>query len=96
MEFKPLTFTLYFTFPKFVPRNQLQIGHKNDDKDCRKEGITINILQATYMIPKRKYTIELSMLLMSMFDCQIVFGQNFAPILKKKYKIVFFVKKFTI
>ena len=40
MDFKPLTFTLYFIFPKFVPRNQLQIGRKKDDIDCRKEGKT--------------------------------------------------------
>ena len=46
MKFKPFSSTLYFTFSKFVPRNQLQIGHKIDDTDCRKErNSIINILQ---------------------------------------------------
>ena len=46
MDFKPLTFTLYFTFPNFVPRNQQQIGHNKDATDCRKKGKAImNILQ---------------------------------------------------
>ena len=49
MVFKPLMFTLYFTFPKFVPRNQLQNGLKKEDTDCRKEGNTMmNTLQFRY------------------------------------------------
>ena len=51
MEFKPLMLMLYLyvTFPKFVPRNQLQTGYKNDDRDCREKGNRImNILQFTY------------------------------------------------
>ena len=49
MDFKSLTFNLYFTFLKFAARNQLQFGLKKDDTDCRKEGKTImNIFQFTH------------------------------------------------
>ena len=45
MEFKPLTFTLYSTFPKIFPRNQLQIGHEKDYAVCRKEENSIMNIQ---------------------------------------------------
>ena len=48
------------------------------------------------MIHKLKYAIELQMLLKLVFDCKIVFGQNFAHIRTQNYNIVFFVKTFTI
>ena len=44
-----LKFTLYFTIPKFVPRNQQQIGYKKDDIACRKAGKTNNEYIAIYI-----------------------------------------------
>lgn len=41
MGFKPLTFTLYVAFPKFVPRNELSIGSKKINIDSIKEGETV-------------------------------------------------------
>ena len=48
------------------------------------------------MIHKLKYAIELKMLLKLVFDCKIVFGQNFFNIGTQNYNFVFFVKNFTI
>ena len=49
MDFKPLRFFLYLTFPKLVTRNHLQTGHEKDGIDFRKERNSImNILQFTY------------------------------------------------
>ena len=49
MDLKPLKFTLYFIFPKFALRNQLQIDLKKEDTNCRNEGnIIMNILQLIY------------------------------------------------
>ena len=44
------------------------------------------------MIPKLKYTIELSMLLMYLIECQVFSGQNFNPVSKQNLNIEFLLK----
>ena len=56
IDLKPLTFN-----PKLLPRNQLQIGHKKDDIDIRKEGKTVmNILQLTYDAQTKIYNLAVN------------------------------------
>lgn len=44
------------------------------------------------MIPKLKYTIDLSMLLMDLIECHVVSGQNFTQVCKQNLNIKFFLK----
>ena len=56
MDFKPLTCTFYFTFPKFIPRSELQTGLKKEDTDCRKDGnVIMNIMQFIYNFQTKIY-----------------------------------------
>ena len=41
MDFKPLTFILYFIYLPKICSQKLQIGHRKDDIDCQKEGQNI-------------------------------------------------------
>ena len=62
MEIKPSIFTLSYTFPKFVPGNELLIGSKKVNIETTNEGKTI-INTVIYMIPELKYATELEVLL---------------------------------
>ena len=44
------------------------------------------------MIPKLKYTIELSMLLTHLIECHVVLGQNFTQVCKQNLNIKFLLK----
>ena len=93
MKFKPFSSTLYFTFPKFVPRNQLQIGHKIDDTDCRKErNSIINILQFIYDSQTKIYNWTVNFVNAGVWLSNS-FLSYLPPILKKKVTISYSLLK---